>query len=1280
MRISIQSLSVALLAILAAVMAWSFINVQHQLVTLNLELEKVRMKLATANVVDNEDSSSIDMSQRHSSRAEHVGHAQHIKHAEQDEYSVHAEHAQQGEADEQRLDDALRGDTSQQGQIGEESCVCTNDDVKHSSDEKLSTTMKFNYNTMTLKDWEAVGQIFMPSKISEIVMDDSTLHAYNMERQVLDEEVITAGFATDILSVAVPQSEYQQGKLSEKSAAAITERMAEWGVVALQGAMPRNESTELAKLIREGVMNPDYDFGSISESDLRKDYPLAFEPWNADYFENVVELIYPVLEKMLGPDAKLVEYSSILTFPNAKAQGIHPDAGMERLSDIYESALVYSVFVYLTDVSYDMAALDVRPKTHTHFQFLIPEELNMIEAVPKVRMAVPTGSIVIMDSRTYHRGSANTSPKERPVFYFSFMSSKGEPPTGPTYSLRREYILKLNLQDAIAKRSLQVSRGIDSTHIAMMNTTRKENNSKSTWTLPLGIDRDYDYSAISSEDMMLDLESPPPFSGIVHPMVTMEPPVVMLSTLNFTQFIDNNDMSLICFFDPRSAAYITLKDVYVKAARLLEGVAVVAGINIGRDAYLARELAWELFLGDQDPGKTKSFEFGQPNYLPLIVHLFYNGSKLVEYTGVHSPEAIYTWVSRAAAMEAKNDRRNIQIVQDRADLVRLKASSESIPLVIGCFEEAQMESGSLIINDVFAGGNEKELATKLSEAVDEHLGVNMTGFNSTHDWVAFVDHARLATTDYTFARVQSDKCAGLLGQESTSGTVTLFPHSEFVSEKAVFSFPNVSTTNIMTRRLLLEHFLETRMKSMHVGELTPDNSHTFLDQAEPVLLILCHKDEENQNRKAKKLAVDLSSHIGFGKLLLSWADGPIYSSQFNIENKKKSFPALVLLSKIDSNAIKSLPKKKRKTLEKKLGRLPSDMVEFTTYVYKRKFFGKVSRRNLMRWVVQTDIIPAYDEFEAGRLLAFYQTGNVTNASILNTSSGSHPANVSSVVESVKANRTDQNKIVNVSSNSSATSKNTSSIKNSTKVDRDPIRISYPAYAMERLYHNFQLLGTYERLIQRQLRESGRSRLTATDKLFHRRVRELRSSMQSNFPGIEPPAMTPEHLKTVINNEDEFHNLKRSIESFAKLSTKMYNLDEREAATPEMSRYVDADEYLRNGTRKLIQELEKSFLKDFGGKVTPDDIQTVQIDRVHWKKLSMRLFMKKYAGASRPVVITGLSISKQPWTLEHIKKKCGNRSALLRKRMANSTQWGGLEDAETLTISDFIDTFRTNGKS
>ena len=106
------------------------------------------------------------------------------------------------------------------------------------------------------------------------------------------------------------------------------------------------------------------------------------------------------------------------------------------------SALVLSVFVSLSAVGDDMGALDLWLGTHTHFSAHANEAAAAwADATPAARIArVPPGSVVVMDSRTQHRGSANTSDRERPVFYCTWMSEHGMPPTGSTYSMRRQYV------------------------------------------------------------------------------------------------------------------------------------------------------------------------------------------------------------------------------------------------------------------------------------------------------------------------------------------------------------------------------------------------------------------------------------------------------------------------------------------------------------------------------------------------------------------------------------------------------------------------------------------------------------------------------------------------------------------------------------------------------------------------------------------------------------------------------------------------------------------------
>ena len=61
----------------------------------------------------------------------------------------------------------------------------------------------------------------------------------------------------------------------------------------------------------EHVKFPTYDFGNIQQPEFRLDYPLLMAPWNTKYFENVMDLLFPVLEKMLGADAELVDVRGI---------------------------------------------------------------------------------------------------------------------------------------------------------------------------------------------------------------------------------------------------------------------------------------------------------------------------------------------------------------------------------------------------------------------------------------------------------------------------------------------------------------------------------------------------------------------------------------------------------------------------------------------------------------------------------------------------------------------------------------------------------------------------------------------------------------------------------------------------------------------------------------------------------------------------------------------------------------------------------------------------------
>ena len=71
----------------------------------------------------------------------------------------------------------------------------------------------------------------------------------------------------------------------------------------------------------------------------------------------------------------------------------------------------------------------------------------------------------------------------------------------------------------------------------------------------------------------------------------------------------------------------------------------------------------------------------------------------------------------------------------------------------------------------------------------------------------------------------------------------------------------------------LHYWIVSINHGIFVHELTPDNSHTFLDRMEPLLMVLIHADEKEENSKIKADMVDIASEIGTGSLQLAWANG-----------------------------------------------------------------------------------------------------------------------------------------------------------------------------------------------------------------------------------------------------------------------------------------------------------------------------------------------------------------------------------------------------------------------
>ena len=97
----------------------------------------------------------------------------------------------------------------------------------------------------------------------------------------------------------------------------------------------------------------------------------------------------------------------------------------------------------------------------------------------------------------------------------------------------------------------------------------------------------------------------------------------------------------------------------------------------------------------------------------------------------------------------------------------------------------------------------------------------------------------------------------------------------------------------------LHYWTQSINHGIFVHELTPDNSHTFLDRMEPLLMVLTHADENEENSKIKADMVDIASEIGTGSLQLAWANGEQFAVQFGIGKEKKHLPRLVVVNNLE---------------------------------------------------------------------------------------------------------------------------------------------------------------------------------------------------------------------------------------------------------------------------------------------------------------------------------------------------------------------------------------------
>ncbi|CAE8639694.1 unnamed protein product, partial [Polarella glacialis] len=236
------------------------------------------------------------------------------------------------------------------------------------------------------------------------------------------------------LTVRPSEAEAHERRLSADSLRRVSQALEQWGVAVVEGALPAADAAALrGELLLEtkrgnGSMRPQT---FVLESDRREH--ILLNPFSeVNVTRALVQLgvqcgegVGGFLAQLVPCGSSLTELAAIVVRRGAEEQDYHPDTA-RRVDD----ARSFTAFVALQKTTSDMGPLWVRPRSHVCWG----EEA--------LRLPLPVGAMVLMDSRLWHRGGEHAAGGARAVFYLSWAEPPATPsqqlPGGTTFALRPE--------------------------------------------------------------------------------------------------------------------------------------------------------------------------------------------------------------------------------------------------------------------------------------------------------------------------------------------------------------------------------------------------------------------------------------------------------------------------------------------------------------------------------------------------------------------------------------------------------------------------------------------------------------------------------------------------------------------------------------------------------------------------------------------------------------------------------------------------------------------------
>eukprot|EP00933_Yihiella_yeosuensis_P040202 TRINITY_DN34441_c0_g1_i2.p1 TRINITY_DN34441_c0_g1~~TRINITY_DN34441_c0_g1_i2.p1 ORF type:complete len:388 (-),score=46.23 TRINITY_DN34441_c0_g1_i2:79-1242(-) len=245
-------------------------------------------------------------------------------------------------------------------------------------------------------------------------------------------------FQTTMVRFEPSAAELADGQLTAERMQGVRDALDKWGVAVIHNVISKDLISALRKDILQDVQlgeaSPRPRSFIMSSEDR---HHIMFDPREANVSRALEALGVKCssdddgglrrvgfLSSLIPCGAHLVELASIVVKPGAIEQGIHPDTKARG-----DDARLITAFVYLQKTTKDNGALWIRPRSHSCFH-----EHNFL-------VAMPAGGVILMDSRTFHKGGSHTVGRDRAVFYVSWIEPRRKGlqlPLGSSYALRRE--------------------------------------------------------------------------------------------------------------------------------------------------------------------------------------------------------------------------------------------------------------------------------------------------------------------------------------------------------------------------------------------------------------------------------------------------------------------------------------------------------------------------------------------------------------------------------------------------------------------------------------------------------------------------------------------------------------------------------------------------------------------------------------------------------------------------------------------------------------------------